>query len=232
MEIGFGALLFPLNGRWLFGGLFMGNSPPGTISIPKASPDLCSGSEHLQPSNHGPLEAMRSHHYLGDLGPAQQEDFFWTSSSDLSLLACFWAYIREAGIGIKATMRNSLEDFAILSACGVKRRPPRAPSIKCIRWQPPLPRIQVMKINVDGGASGSPGHFTGGVSSVITLGCLGAASQCRMGGALLSRLSSLLLFKLLNLLMIGSGPTSGWKVTLLMWCIFLNRAILASLRDF
>ncbi|KAL8463827.1 hypothetical protein ACS0TY_033683 [Phlomoides rotata] len=50
-----------------------------------------------------------------------------------------------------------MEDLTILSTCGVKGRPPRAPTIKCVKWQ--APRIQVMKINVDGGTSGSPALY-------------------------------------------------------------------------
>ncbi|KAL8535021.1 hypothetical protein ACS0TY_010878 [Phlomoides rotata] len=68
--------------------------------------------------------------------------------------------IREAGEGINAAMRNSMEDLVILSACGVKGRPPRAPNIRCVRWQ--VPPINVIKINIDGGAAGSPGLLTGG----------------------------------------------------------------------
>ncbi|KAL8537020.1 hypothetical protein ACS0TY_012270 [Phlomoides rotata] len=49
--------------------------------------------------------------------------------------------------------------LAILSACGVKGRPPRAPNIRCVRWQ--VPPYNVIKINIDGGAAGSPGLFTG-----------------------------------------------------------------------
>ncbi|KAL8520524.1 hypothetical protein ACS0TY_011157 [Phlomoides rotata] len=36
----------------------------------------------------------------------------------------------------------------------------KAPTIKCLKWQ--LPLVQVMKINVDVGASGAPGGLTGG----------------------------------------------------------------------
>ncbi|KAL8541601.1 hypothetical protein ACS0TY_002753 [Phlomoides rotata] len=57
-------------------------------------------------------------------------------------------------------MGNSLEDLAILSACGVTGRPPRAPTIRCICWQ--TPPIHVMKVNVDGGVAWSPGHLMGG----------------------------------------------------------------------
>ncbi|KAL8482891.1 hypothetical protein ACS0TY_025795 [Phlomoides rotata] len=85
--------------------------------------------------------------------------FEGTFSSFSSLLTTFWAFIREAGEGITTYMRNSMEDLAILYACGVKGRPPRAPTIKFVRCQA-LP-INVMKINVDGGASGSLCHLTG-----------------------------------------------------------------------
>ncbi|KAL8472978.1 hypothetical protein ACS0TY_029984 [Phlomoides rotata] len=79
---------------------------------------------------------------------------------DSCLLAGFWAHTREASAGINVPMHNTMEDLAILSACEVKGRPPRAPTIKCVKWQ--APPIQVMKINVDGGTSGTPGKLTGG----------------------------------------------------------------------
>ncbi|KAL8463490.1 hypothetical protein ACS0TY_034223 [Phlomoides rotata] len=57
-------------------------------------------------------------------------------------------------------MRNSLDELAIFVAFGVKGRPPRATNITRVRWQ--VPPIKVIKINVDGGAAGSPGSLTGG----------------------------------------------------------------------
>ncbi|KAL8557729.1 hypothetical protein ACS0TY_005000 [Phlomoides rotata] len=86
--------------------------------------------------------------------------FEGSCSSISSLLAAYWASIREAGGGITASMRSSLDDLAILSAFGVKGRPPRAPNIKCVRWQ--APPVNVIKVNVDGGVVGSPGSLTGG----------------------------------------------------------------------
>ncbi|KAL8510842.1 hypothetical protein ACS0TY_017597 [Phlomoides rotata] len=111
-------------------------------------------------------------------------------------------------------MYNSLEDLAILSSCGVKGRPPRAPTIKFIRWQ--APPFQVMMINVDGGASGSPGHLTGEGVFRDNFGVFRCCFAVSHGRGLPSRLSSLLLFTLSNLPMIEAGPTSSWKVTLLM----------------
>ncbi|KAL8499339.1 hypothetical protein ACS0TY_022354 [Phlomoides rotata] len=61
---------------------------------------------------------------------------------------------------ITAHMHNSPVDLDILSACKVKGRPPKAPTVKCVRWQPPP--IGIMKINVDGSAAGSPGQLTCG----------------------------------------------------------------------
>ncbi|KAL8503958.1 hypothetical protein ACS0TY_022623 [Phlomoides rotata] len=79
---------------------------------------------------------------------------------DTSLLSGFWAFVREAGAGISAPIRNSLTDLAIISACGVKGCSPRAPTIKCVHWQ--LPPVGVLKINIDGSAAGSPVLLTGG----------------------------------------------------------------------
>ncbi|KAL8529928.1 hypothetical protein ACS0TY_007118 [Phlomoides rotata] len=56
-------------------------------------------------------------------------------------------------------MRNTMEDLAILSPSRVKGRPPKASTIKCVKWK--APPIQVMKINVDGGAAGTPGKLMG-----------------------------------------------------------------------
>ncbi|KAL8463486.1 hypothetical protein ACS0TY_034218 [Phlomoides rotata] len=120
-----------------------------------------------------------------------------------SLLTTFWAFIRESGEGIHAVKRNSLDELAILVAFGVKGRPPRAPNITRVRWQIPL--IKVIKINVDGGAAGSPSSLTGGGFSGIILECFGAALRCRMAGGLLSRLSSLRPSLLSNLPMIRAG---------------------------
>ncbi|KAL8509505.1 hypothetical protein ACS0TY_016646 [Phlomoides rotata] len=78
----------------------------------------------------------------------------------LCIVTLIWAYIREAGAGITAPMRNSVEDLSILAACGVLGRPPRAPTIRRIRWQ--VPPMHMMKVNIDGGAAGSPGDLTGG----------------------------------------------------------------------
>ncbi|KAL8480976.1 hypothetical protein ACS0TY_027491 [Phlomoides rotata] len=78
---------------------------------------------------------------------------------DSSLLIGFRAFILEASDSISAPMRNTLADLAITSACGVKGRPPWAPTVKCVRWQ--TPPVGVLKKNIDGSAAGSPGQLTG-----------------------------------------------------------------------
>ncbi|KAL8513602.1 hypothetical protein ACS0TY_012904 [Phlomoides rotata] len=90
----------------------------------------------------------------------------WTfedkAASAQSTLVAFWSHIRDAGAGITAPMRNTVEDLAVLVACGVPGRAPKAPSIIRVRCQPPP--LHMMKVNIDGGAAGSPGALTcGGV---------------------------------------------------------------------
>ncbi|KAL8512710.1 hypothetical protein ACS0TY_019000 [Phlomoides rotata] len=57
-------------------------------------------------------------------------------------------------------MHNTVLDLSILFSFRIVGRPSKAPSIVCIRWQPPP--IHYLKVNVDGGADGAPGRITGG----------------------------------------------------------------------
>ncbi|KAL8494434.1 hypothetical protein ACS0TY_025300 [Phlomoides rotata] len=57
-------------------------------------------------------------------------------------------------------MSNAPFDLEVLSMFRIIGRPPRAPTIKQIRWQ--RPHLHYMKINVENGASGAPGILTGG----------------------------------------------------------------------
>ncbi|KAL8486524.1 hypothetical protein ACS0TY_023278 [Phlomoides rotata] len=57
-------------------------------------------------------------------------------------------------------MYNTITDLSILSSCGIRGQPSKAPKIRCITRHPPP--YSVMKINVDGGASGALGELTGG----------------------------------------------------------------------
>ncbi|KAL8515515.1 hypothetical protein ACS0TY_014270 [Phlomoides rotata] len=57
-------------------------------------------------------------------------------------------------------MHNAAYDLEVLSRFGITGRPQMAPAVYCIRWQPPPCRV--MKVNVNGGAAGSPGQLRGG----------------------------------------------------------------------
>ncbi|KAL8512953.1 hypothetical protein ACS0TY_019205 [Phlomoides rotata] len=118
----------------------------------------------------------------------------------LCIVTIVWAFIRKGGMGITAAMHNSTDDLAILSTFGVQGRPHRAPNIRCVRWQVPL--VNVIKINIDGGAAGSPGPLTGGGFSVIVLECF-AMSHGR-GFAFEAELAS-------TLFAIELAYDKGWK---------------------
>ncbi|KAL8506426.1 hypothetical protein ACS0TY_017346 [Phlomoides rotata] len=75
-------------------------------------------------------------------------------------IASFWAFMRVANLGNLGCMHNTAFNFEVLSSFGITCRPSKAPIVFCIRWQPPPYRI--MKVNVDGGAAGSPDRLTGG----------------------------------------------------------------------
>ncbi|KAL8513845.1 hypothetical protein ACS0TY_013095 [Phlomoides rotata] len=57
-------------------------------------------------------------------------------------------------------MKNSTFDLSDLSTFGITGRPSKAPSIVCIRWQPPP--LRFIKVNVDRGVDGAPGRLSGG----------------------------------------------------------------------
>ncbi|KAL8503103.1 hypothetical protein ACS0TY_022011 [Phlomoides rotata] len=75
-------------------------------------------------------------------------------------LVHFWALMREANGCNLGHMMNSTFDLFVLSTFGITGRPPKATSIINIRWQTPPPRY--IKVNVDGGANGTPGRLSGG----------------------------------------------------------------------
>ncbi|KAL8494368.1 hypothetical protein ACS0TY_025253 [Phlomoides rotata] len=113
-------------------------------------------------SVHGLLSTKVAYVGLQQRYPVIRYDFSpqVTALWRLCVMTIIWAFIWEAGAGISTPMCNTPADLAITSACGVKGRPLCAPTVKCVRWQTPL--VRVLKINIDGGAAGSPGQLTRG----------------------------------------------------------------------
>lgn len=55
-------------------------------------------------------------------------------------LAIVWSAVRQANSLQKGTMKNSVEDAAILRKIGVQGSPSKAPNIIPVFWLPPAPR--------------------------------------------------------------------------------------------
>ncbi|KAL8508425.1 hypothetical protein ACS0TY_018883 [Phlomoides rotata] len=177
---GFGVRSFRLRVRHLFGDSSMGSFLLGTSSVIEVG--NCKFSPQIAALWR--LCVVTILWFIWD--QRNKRMFEGICLRDSTLLTTFWALISESGTGITAHMHNSHVDLAILLTCRVKERPPKAPTVLCVRWQ--LLPIGIMKINVDDSVTGSPGLLIGGGifrDHYVTHGC-GFAFEAECATALLA----------------------------------------------